>query len=467
MPILADFPRISARPWPQKSPRHPEGMPPAVLEIPWEEQVDFSLHVLTRYHLTELAYQPVAHLMASAYPGLAEVSDRTFATLFSERLFGKFLNPHLDEADWRVFREVIPPEGVLYKADFSPIGDVPLLPGLHAAATVALFTRRPEGPLAPVAIHLDDLVLTPADGQAWELAKYFVLHGATCLTITGVHGLLHFPMDAVNAITKTALPSRHPISRLLRPHLRYSLMLDRTVLEHPRTLIDNDQGEVYTPFLGPAEGIRGLISTAYAGVAGNSSYPAYRFPLSPPKIHGAFGKAIEAYYACMLDFTRRLLDHLPAEDPETLAWADHLHGWVPGFPSGAEIMEGDTLARTLAFIMCDVSVMHAADHHDLAQIPLDMAPLRMRVPPPRSADHPAFDRRGLVTREDTFRHAMARELFVRPHNLTFLKDVDYRFEDPDLYRLNCHFLADLRDVDEQVAGRGFIPLDQIACSIQY
>lgn len=442
-------------------------MPPAVLEIPWEEQVDFAANVLSRYHLTELTYQPIAHLQAIARPGLAEIGDRAFAELFDRKAFSKFLRPVRAAGDLGAFGGMSLPPGRLYLADFTPIGAVPLLPGLYAAATEALFGRQPDDTLMPLAIRLDGRVLEPSDGPAWELAKYFVLNGAANLMITGVHALLHFPMDAVNAVTKSLLPSGHLLAKLLRPHLRFSLMLDRTVLEHPRTLLDNDQEECYTPFMGTGEGVRGLIRTAYAGMPGNPSYPAYRFPLSPPRLHGAFGDAIAAYYACMLDFTGRLVAHLPVGDADTTAWADHLHGWVPGFPSGIAMWEGDTLARTLAFILCDVSVMHAADHHDLAQVPLDMVPLRLRIPPPTSRQHPGFDRRQLVSHDDSFRHAMAHELFVRPHNLTFLREVDYRFEEPELYRLNCHFLADLQDVDAQVAGTGFIPLAQISSSIQY
>lgn len=467
MPVLDAFPRVTGSPWPQASPHYPLGMPPVVREIPWEEQVDFSLHVLARYHLTELFYPPVAKLYSVGYPGLAEVGNRVFAELFNDRLFSKFLNPVLDAADRAVFKDFLDQPGTLFKVDFTPIGDVRPLPGIYATPTVTLFSRHANGELLPLAIQINGLLLTPGDGSAWELAKYFVLNGAACLTITGVHALLHFPMDCINAVTKSILPGDHVLSKLLRPHLRFSLMLNHTVLEHPRTLIDNDQRESYTPFLGTSEGLRGLISAVYAGVPGNSSYPAYRFPGRPPRIHSPFGSAIEAYFECLLGFVRQVLATLPPGDPDVTAWATHLHEWLPGFPSGEEIWEGEALASTVAFVICDVSVMHAADHHDLARIPLDMVPLRLRMPPPDSPDLPAFDRKQLVTRDDTFRHAMAHELFVRPHNITLLHEVDYRFGDPALYQLNCHFLADLQDVDAQLAGSKFIPLGEIACSIQY
>lgn len=467
MQAQAVFPRTTRNPWPQANPRYPDGMPPAVLEIPWEEQVDFSLHVLSRYHLTERLYQPVAHLYAAAYPGLAEIRDPVFAGLFNDRLFSKFLNPTLDERDRHLFQDYLYYPGTLFKVDFAPLGDAPLLPGYYAAPSVTLFGRSGEGVLYPLAIHLNGLTLEPTDGHAWELAKYFVLNGAACMTITGVHALLHFPMDSVNAVTKSALPSGHLLSQILSPHLRFTLMLDRTVLEHPRSLLDNDQRATYTPFAATADGVRGLIRDAYRGLPGNSSYPAYRFPRRPPLIPSAFGSHLQAYYACILEFTRQVLAHLPEGDPDVTTWANHLHQWLPGFPDGEEIWEGDSLAESAAFILCDVSVMHAADHYDLAQIPLNMVPLRLRIPPPTSKDAPPFDRRQLVTHDDTFRHAMAHELFVRPHTLTRLGSVDYRFTDMDLYRLNCQFLSDLMDLDTRLSGSGFIPLEHVACSIQY
>ncbi|HEY9856948.1 MAG TPA: hypothetical protein V6D05_14490 [Stenomitos sp.] len=467
MQALDVFPKATRTPWPQANPRYPQGMPPAVREIPWDEQVDFSVHLLARYHLTERLFQPFAHLQAMAYPGLAEVSDETFAELFSERLFSKFLNSTLDEGDRARFQAYRYYPGTLYKVDFTPMASMERLGGMYAAATTTLFGQNGDGRLHPLAIQLDGLLLEPSDGHAWELAKYFVLNGAACLTITGVHALLHFPMDSVNALTKSLLPSGHLLARLLMPHLRFSLMLDRTVLEHPRTLLDNDQRECYTPFAGTAAGVRGLIRDAYQGLPGNSSYPAYRFPRRPPELPSAFGAQLQDYYACMLEFVRPVVAHLQAGDPGVTTWAHELSQWLPGFPDGAEIWEGDTLAETVASILCDVTVMHAADHYDLSRIPLDVLPLRLRLPPPTTKEHPPFDRRALTTHDDRFRHAMAHELFVRPHPLTRLATVDYRFDDPELYRLNCQFLADLADVDARWSGRGLIPLDQIPCSIQY
>jgi hypothetical protein len=86
------------------------------------------------------------------------------------------------------------------------------------APTVSLFSRDASGRLMPLAIRVRDLLLTPEDGEAWELAKYFVLQGAVHELVLVVHPRVHLPMDTVNAISRTALPRTHLLARLLEPH---------------------------------------------------------------------------------------------------------------------------------------------------------------------------------------------------------------------------------------------------------
>src|SRR5262249_36767027 len=71
---------------------------------------------------------------------------------------------------------------------------------------------------------------------AWNLAKIYALQGAAYHMLFVVHPALHFPMDSVNAITKTAVPHIHLLFQLLYPHTAYQLTLDNAVLEGPSLL---------------------------------------------------------------------------------------------------------------------------------------------------------------------------------------------------------------------------------------
>jgi hypothetical protein len=441
-------------------------MPAAVLHVPLRERADLSLHVVSRLRLTLAAYKPVARLYALANPGLEEIDDIEFGRLLGETAMSKFLNPTLDPPDREAFAAFLKGDGFL-KADFSAMGAFKPLPGIFVAPTVALFRRtRHVDPLVPVAIRVGDRIFAPGDGDAWELAKYFVLQGMTAHMVTGFHARLHFPMDAINAITKSVLPVDHPLFQLLHPHTRFSLALNDRVLEHPRTILENSQEEVYTPFAGPAESVRGLVSTAYVGIPGNSSYPAYVFTLRPPRVPSRFGDFIDAYYEAFLGLADAVARRIPRGDPAVRRWARYISQWIPGFPDEEAIFENGKLARAAAYYVCDVSVMHAADHHSFSSESPRKLPFRLRVPPP-SGKKVTLDRRSLVTRDDLFRYKMAHQLFFKPSNLTLLARTRYAFRDPRLRAAAQRLHAELRRVDERFRGLGYIPLSEISRSIQY
>ena len=81
-----------------------------------------------------------------------------------------------------------------------------------------------------MAIYLNDTVFDSRDGEAWELAKHFMMEGASNVVTLMTHPLLHFPYDSINAITKTALPKNHILHKLLIQHCRFTLPLENAVL---------------------------------------------------------------------------------------------------------------------------------------------------------------------------------------------------------------------------------------------
>jgi hypothetical protein len=80
-------------PWPQPSPSHPLGQAPAVVHLPFADQVDWQLHIGLRYLATLLLYWPIAAAKTAEHPGLADVDDPTFDRLLTTGIYSKSLTP--------------------------------------------------------------------------------------------------------------------------------------------------------------------------------------------------------------------------------------------------------------------------------------------------------------------------------------------------------------------------------------
>ncbi|MFL5351642.1 hypothetical protein [Archangium sp.] len=456
-------------PWPQPSPVDPERMPPAVLHVPPAEVREFLRTVVRRYVRTLGTEWPLALRHALGNEVLAPLPDAEFSRLLGDTPFSRFLNPTLDAPDQHAFASLLReprPGQTLYKADFSAMGQVKTLPGIHVAPTVSLFSRDASGQLVPLAIRIRELVLTPRDGDAWELAKYFVLQGAVHELILVVHPRVHLPMDTVNAISRTALPRTHVLARLLEPHRYMQLPLDFAVLHVERSVAHNHQRELYGGLPGDRRSNLGLMAIGYSGIEGNSSYPPYRFSFGPPTIHSPYGPFLRAYYEVILAFVSKVVRHVSAGDPDVKRWADAIASFISGFPNGQDIFTGNHLAEAVSTFIHTVSVAHSADHFAYSQEPMNVAPLRLRVPPPSSKRMEPLDRSRLVWRRDAFRHWMAKRMYFDTGTLKRLVDVEYGFGVPELETEAAGFREELRRLDRELPRR-YIPLEEIASSIQF
>ena len=371
-----------------------------------------------------------------------------------------------DEHAFAAFLRQPRPGHTFFKVDFSVMERVETLPGLHVAPTVCLFSRDASGALEPLAIRIRELVLTPASGEAWELAKYFALQGAAHALIAVVHPRVHLPMDSINAISRTVLPRSHVLARLLEPHRYMQLPLNFAVLYVERSVAHNNQGELYAPFPGDRRSNLELMACGYAGIEGNSSYPPYRFSFGPPAIYSSYGPFLRAYYDVILEFVSRVTRHVVPGDPAVVRWADAIASLLPGFPDGRDIFHANYLAEAASTFIHTVSVVHSADHFAYSREPMNVAPLRLRVPPPTSERMAPLDRTRLVWRRDTFRHWMAKRMYFDTGTLRRLVDVDYGFGIPELDAETRTFRAALRRLDGELPHR-YIPLEEIASSIQF
>lgn len=472
-------------PWPQPSPAHPFGESPAVIHLPKEEQSAWNRYIGARYAWTLLTYWIPAGLFASKNKGLDEIPDAEFNHLLSFTPFSKFIRPieDYDLQEGQPFVSLIKsqPKATFYIADFNFMESVKNYQGMYCAPTKCLLRQQKEniyGLKEIVAIHLkqSNLLLDPADGNAWELAKYFVLQGAGYRLVLSEHALLHFPYDCINAITKTALPKNNLVFKLIYPHLYLTLALNNTVLTSSHSPLQNNQLFPYSGFIGNFDDFQGFLKDSYHGMNdehGNfdPSYKPFVFTDQPPQIYGEYDIFLRRYYDTFLQFTLKATKHLPdSQKKHVRQWADYIHQWLPQFPDGNQIFEENKLAATLAKIMWDLSIAHAADHYSYSQISIPKVPLRMRVPAPVTKTIPAFDRKKLIRWEDTFRQCFEREMFFRAANVTLLKNVDYNFNSIKLRTLNNWFIQQLRVTAAELKSEGvttYIPLHEISCSIQY
>lgn len=469
MASAKDFLYHRKGPWPQPSPDHPFGEAPAVLRIPMKERVNFALNVGTRYAADILFRWPQALVYALTHPGLEEVSDEEMGEIIVNSPFARMLNPVLDAVDKENFKDFLSANpGDYFKIDLSPMEYVDhTYKGLYSRPSVSLYRKESDTQVTPVAIFLNDLVITPENKEAWELGKYYVLNGcAVCGTLVN-HPLLHFPMDAINAVTKTALPMNHPVFKLIYPHCNLSLPLSQAVLDSKGTVLAKNNDRIYGPYSAPIGDLRDLIVAGYKGMPDNSSYPGYKYLLGPEKIFGNYGQFLTAYYDVIFNFVSKMISKTVSKgDINIIRWANYIAPWIPGFPTGEEIFNGDTLERTVTGFIWDVTVAHALDHESFGRLDVNKVPMRMRVPPPNSLNMSGFDKDKVVKTIDTMKYEMAMIMFYRPSNVTLMKDVVYDFDEPWAHEAINEYKQALRDTDRSVNKR-LIALDEISASVQY
>jgi hypothetical protein len=272
-------------------------------------------------------------------------------------------------------------------------------------------------------------------------------------------------MDSVIGVTREALPDGHPIARVVEAHAYLQLPLDYGVRFNPRSVAENNQAEIYTPFPTKGEGNFRGFADYHAGIEGNSAYPAYRFPLGPPDFPGPYCTFLKAYYDVLLSFCRRVVAEVDPREPAMQRWAAALHGFLPGFPTPEAIADREILARVLTGFVHTVSVWHSAEHHVYGELPVRVVPQRLRVPAPQGNDTPVPTDQW-VWPTDVFRQEMARRMFYEAHTVRSILDVDYGFAEPALQAAARELTEALRECDRTLPKR-FIPLDEIACSIQF
>lgn len=470
-------------PWPKVNSLVPE-LPAMVKKVPKAHLEDFRVNVVSHYLKTLKSgrIKIILKMLAGDHK-LKPESDRLFAEQLFYGTFSKLLTPVCAE-DTADFPGILDPQDLVdsndepkyLKIDTQSMNRVDALHGIYSAPSVTLFKRERGNSGTALAIKINGLVLTSEDKNAWELSKYFVLQGALCVITLVTHPRLHFPMDAISAISLTALPKQHLLFKLIAPHTRIQLAINQAVSLLPYSVAHNNQFLPYTPYPGwgnipiieEARGWTGHMTDAFSGIAGNRCYPAYTYLLRPEKVWSDFDDFLRGYYNVIFDFVSAVLANIDRDDPAVTYWSNAIAAWVTGFPDHQHIREDDTLARVVASFIWDVTVAHSADHGAMGYYRQNIFALRLRKPAPTRKDMPPVNRRKLVTFGDTLRNRLCFEMyFGPPRGSGHLYDTWYGFDVPELDQLNKKFLHDLQSVDEELTGRRFIKLKDIAGSINF
>lgn len=452
-------------PWPQ----HPELDPelyPAVLNLDSSEIRDHFLHNVARYLGQVMRLTPTFALRALAGPRAVAIDDERLAELVSETSIGQFVSTELDDDDRARFGRFLRSDATYAKADFSFAPAEEALPGVHVAGTVTLL-RREGARYRVVAIRVGDEVFGPEDGPSWQLARYFVMQGGHTRLVLISHPRLHFPMDVINAITRSVLPAGHRLYTLLEPHTVFTAGLNEAVIHHRRSVLLNNQKEIYAPLAYTIEGIVKLVSAGRNGVPGSDTFTPYRFGEDFRGEHVSYGRYRRDWFDAYRRFVGEVVAGVPSGDPHVAAWADHIAAWLPGFPTAAQIAEPGALVRALTTYICSVSVFHSGDHHGYASIPLPEIPWRLRVPPPNVAKPAALDLSSLVSREDFFRHQLCHAMFFVPIIRRSVRDVRYGFRDARAIAAAKALHGEMAQLDARWSGSWFPQSREIACSIHY
>lgn len=446
-----------------------------MLHIPKAELRDFIGGTMRRLTKSLQKDGPKALRFAVGQPETPPVGDDLLIQVLTESLFSRTMDPALTESDWALLGAEVSVEGVVYKHDLHPASFMAPLPGLYVAGPT-VYTRRPSAGArcVPVGIAFPrpgaqgPLLLRPSDGAAWELAKHHAVQAAFYTGLYGTHPLVHFPVDAINALTKVVLPVNHVVARLLLPHFYTQLSLNFSVMFIDKSPLHNDQSLPFAGFAndGPRSALN-MTQEVYAGMPDHPGYPGYTWDAEPAKMHSDYGAFLEGYHRIILAFVIEVLADVDRSDPDLRRWWRECGAHVRGFPGLEVLATPGELEAAVAFVIWNAAIVHSVDHYSFGTLPLVPHLLRLRVPPPTSRTIPPLDRTQFTTVEDRFRMFFTHRMHIRPNTARKLVDVDYTFASPERQAAQARFIAALRVVDADPGVTRHAPLEDIATSIQY
>jgi arachidonate 15-lipoxygenase len=367
-------------------------------------------------------------------------------------------------------------EGRAYEVDYGILRI--LRPGAHPHQPKYVHCPRvwlavPPGgrALHPVAIQggPHDVIFTPADGWAWQIAKHTVRAAdGTYQEVVSHLGLTHLLMEPFVVAMRRCLHESHPIYTLLDPHFEGTMPINSlaiTKLIQPGEAVDRlvcgEIGSLYALLRRERLtcNFRGRmlpIDLKARGVDDATALPDYPYRDDATRVWAAIARWVSGY-----------VDHHYANDA-TVVEDEELQGWmgevgasdkgaVSGLSDNGRIETRAALANVLTMVIFTSSAQHAAvnfaQHTDLAFAAAH--PLASYGPFPEHADG--------VTEEDFLRNLPPLDVALRTEQiLNFLGKLHYGrlghygrgyFREPVIVALEDKLHDELAALEAQIAER--------------
>jgi hypothetical protein len=465
-------------PWPQPSPSHPLKEAAEVLNVPQIESLVWDATIGKRLLIGQAAFAALAAKDAMTDGWSLIPTDADFNGYMWDTLYTRYMTP-ASPAD---IEGCDTPPGTVkwWKYDFSAMKLVKPIEGLYCAPVICIFAedenkkRTCAGIIFRGETPEKNVTVCPSGPQGtWNLAKIYALQGAAYHVLFVVHPALHFPMDSVNAITKTAVPHTHPLFQLLYPHTSYTLALDNAVLEGANSVVnENAQGTWFDPLMGNAYNLKLLFGAGYSGLPDKwfkGAYPAFDFMKPQMGFDSPYGQWLKAYFEPFEFLCKAVANQiLKADKQDTYVrrWARYNSTYVQGFPDEDEIFKDGCLAQAMAIYMWDVTVSHGGDHYSFGMnVPAKFKFLRIRnFPPPPLPDKGPERVADVANGDDSYRAQLAQRLFFGPHAMyPNLNETYYASTDPVLMVVQKSFHDKLTEVSTRYQyglDKPFMPLNE-------
>jgi len=472
-------------PWPQPSPAHPLICADEVLNIPPIETLLFNEKIGARYLQSQLAYPPVAAQYAALVRDWKGVSPERLDTIMLDTLYSRFKVPMLPSEmaqckeafkdDPAILQEL--ESGIWFKYDFTAMDLIDPLDGTFCAATKVFIRSGEDGVSSVRIIAVNGLPIYRTD-SSFGIGSLYALQGASYHVLFVVHPALHFPMDSVNAITKTSVPMGHPLFQLFLPHSAYSLALNNAVLESADSVVNNNaQGTRFDPLTANAYNLKLLFGAGYSGLGPKDgpqydpvAYPRFDYMRprffskdTDPLFDSEYGRWLGAYFeGAFLPFCTEVANTIHDNCQLKLyveRWARYCSTHVSGFPTATEIQDRGTLAKAMAIYIWNNSVSHGGDHWSFANEISEVEKcLRIRRKPPVSRKEPPVDNQveRIFTPNDMQRAALCQNMFFQAWAIEpTLAETLYAFTEPQLLGAAETFRASLLEINDKFCH--FVP----------
>lgn len=304
----------------------------------------------------------------------------------------------------------------------------------------------------------------PGDGGPWELGKLLAMTGAHYRIKFETHPNLHFPLDALAAITRRHFSPDSVLRQLLEPHLRFTQTVNRIVSQGRDSVMYSQKskcvGKCWAAQAVDKPTIQGFLREGYT--------------TWPPLLGRSPYTALQPWYDHIRGFVRIVTDEYLRFEHEGAraqfdAWAADLQHYL-GFPALTAALDGaGCLTDVLADTVFRASVQHSAEHHGMHTLGSLVQPMATKLTWDPRAELPsagAWAAFALVGPLEYWRQNMYHHMFVAWWNQALLHNscisqVQYSFECEHLQAAAARFRSGMLSVASPT------PLDRIAQSIEW